>query len=178
MKTMKIGILMIMLMVLVGSVTAVSGIIVSTDSVGEDDDIFQCGVDKVYARGTGFDTENSTTVDIYICKETGVGWADGDTILGRICIGDDKVKTITLSGTGTDGKFDATELWSPTCSDLGEYDIIADLDGEGDYDSDQDAIDQSSRIEGIAIVPESVIAVALIALLVPGMIYVVRRKSK
>ena len=79
----------------------------------------------------------------------------------------------------TDDHGDLTvAVWTPRLTP-GDYDVVADYGCDGDYKLPRDMVSTDSRdVAGFTVVPESAIAIAAIALLVPGMIYVVRRKKK
>jgi hypothetical protein len=116
----------------------------SCDSAGVKKDTFAVG-DDVYANGTCYRPQ--TTYDIYVVED--VTWVDGMAIPPRV---PDTATTVT---TDAYGNIPPTLLWSSPL-EPGKYDIIVDVDGDGLYYAEADAIDDND-IEvtaGYFVVPE------------------------
>ena len=171
---------MAMLMVLVGSVSAALPNVWASDSSGGLVQTFYVN-DDVYVKATGLPT--SATCYIYIV--TNQVWTGGEAILADEGDGKDITSTDALGNLGP------RKIWT-SAHKTGYFDVVIDCckpigctpDGKmGTIGcvtaaSCTDGVDDFTVGHGLEVVPESVIAVALIALLVPGMIYVVRRKKK
>lgn len=184
---------MMVLLTLITTISVVNAAYVySTDADGNWKDLFD-GDDNIYAIGSGFQAEE--TCRIYIMKNGNWETKDvggippGSTGTYDVYIGDtipmDKkvvgpIEIVTTNG----GNLLNTLVWSPPLQ-TGKFDIIVDCKNVGgDYGSWDGAYDPTSRDAvdtnfciGFTVVPESVLAVGLIALLVPGLIYVARKKS-
>jgi len=141
----------------------------SADISGATQDVFQTG-DSVYAVGSGYAA--TTTYDLYVVEDT--TWVDGMAIPSRVAG--------TETSVTTDGSGDipaGTLIW--TSSVEGEYDIVVDVGGNGQYDASTDGLDSGSPgfvVIGIASVPAlaPIGIIALISLLcVIGMIRIRRR---
>ena len=116
----------------------------SCDSVGDKKDTFMVG-DKVYGNGTGYRPQ--TVYDIYVVED--VTWVDGMAIPPRVA------GTATTVTSDAAGNVPATLLWSAPLV-AGKYDIIVDVDGDGLYYAEADALDDSD-IEvtaGFFVIPE------------------------
>ena len=169
MKGMKIGILMTMLMFLVASASAQAPPNVWTaDSSGTLKNYFKVNVDIVHVAGTGLPAD--TYCDLYVVSNPAWIWSGGETIPADVTGSVENVKT---DGSGN---LPTTAIWSPATA-TGGYDIVVDCINYGTYEINTDGVDYFDTGSGCYVVPESVIAVALIALLVPGMIYVVRKRK-
>jgi len=103
----------------------------SCDSSGTNKDTFVLG-DDVYATGTGY--QPSTTYDIYLVED--VTWVDGMAIPPRVPC------TATSISSDASGDIPATLLWSNPLA-VGKYDIVVDVDGDGLYYMDTDALDDN-----------------------------------
>jgi outer membrane protein assembly factor BamB len=143
----------------------------SADISGATQDVFQTG-DSVYAVGSGYSA--TTTYDLYVVEDT--TWVDGMAIPSRVAG--------TETSVTTDGSGDipaGTLIW--TSSVEGEYDIVVDVGGNGQYDASTDGLDSGSPgfvVRGIPSAPVPALApigiIALISLLcVIGMIRIRRR---
>ena len=143
----------------------------SADISGATQDVFQTG-DSVPAVGSGYAA--TTTYDLYVVEDT--TWVDGMAIPSRVAG--------TETSVTTDGSGDipaGTLIW--TSSVEGEYDIIVDVDGNGQYDAPTDGLDSGSPgfvVIGLPSTPVPALApigiIALIGLLcVIGMIRIRRR---
>jgi hypothetical protein len=173
MRGLKLCILMAVFVALIGSVSAWEGHIFSTDSGGTTE-INSFGIgDDVWVTGNGLYA--SASYKVYVCPPDMV---TGDN-LSEKC-GNPDVTGLVDSIT-TDGSRAFTtnplKIWA-YADHKGEYDIVADYQGGGSVGilDGGDAIDYEFGV-GFYVVPESVIAVALIALLVPGIIYLARKRK-
>ena len=125
----------------------------SADISGTPKDIFQPG-EAVYAVGSGY--APGTTYDLYIVADT--TWTDGMAIPPRVSGTESSVTTDT-SGNIAAG----TLIW--TSSVVGVYDIVVDVNGNGDYDAGTDALDSNIDV-GFETIPEfSTIAIPVASIL-------------
>jgi hypothetical protein len=116
----------------------------SCDSTGTKKDIFMLN-DNVYATGTGY--QASTTYDVYLVED--VTWVDGMAIPPRVA------STATTVTSDANGDVQPTLLWSSPLV-VGKYDIVVDVDGDGLYYAESDALDDND-IEvtaGFFVIPE------------------------
>jgi hypothetical protein len=116
----------------------------SCDSTGAKKDTFQLG-DEVYVTGTGY--SDSATYDVYLVED--VTWVDGMAIPPRVA-----GTAISISSDGT-GTVPATLLWSDPLVP-GKYDIVVDVDGDGLYYAESDALDDNDIqvTAGFFVIPE------------------------
>jgi hypothetical protein len=116
----------------------------SCESTGIKKDIFIIG-DDVYANGTGY--RPSTTYDIYLVED--ITWVDGIAIPPRIM---GTTSTITSDASGN---VPPTLLWSDPLK-AGKYDIVVDVNGDGLYYAESDALDDSDVqvTAGFFVIPE------------------------
>jgi hypothetical protein len=116
----------------------------SCDSAGTKKDTFMPG-DEVYANGTWYQPQ--TTYDIYLVED--VTWVDGMAIPPRV------PGTATTVTTDANGNIPPTLLWSNPLTP-GKYDIIVDVDGDGLYYSEADALDDNDVevTAGLFVIPE------------------------
>jgi len=136
------------------SIPVVLWTIESCDIAGSQKDTFAVG-DDVYAIGTGYNP--STTFDLFLVED--VTWIDGMAIPPRV---PGTTTTITSDGAGN---VPPTLLWSNPVVP-GKYDLVVDLDGDGLYYANTDALDDID-IEitaGLFVIPEvafgSIMAIA------------------
>ena len=94
----------------------------AADVLGEETDHFQTG-EQVYAKGEGFPA--LTPLDLYVVADSPT-WTHGDPLL-------DLTGAPESSVTGVDGSLTQILVWSSASS--GEYDLVADLNQSGTYDS-------------------------------------------
>ena len=136
----------------------------SADDSGATKDIFQPG-EAVYAIGSGYAA--GTTYDLHIVADT--TWTDGMAIPARVS-GTESSVTTDASGNIAAG----TLIWSS--SDVGKYDIVVDVNGNGDYDADTDALDSNIDV-GFETIPEfSTIAIPVAAII--GLFFLFSRRRK
>ena len=120
---------------------------------GTQNDIFQPG-ESVYATGSGYAA--STTYNLYIVDDT--TWTDGMLIPARIA------DTETSVTTDASGNIPAgTLIWS-VCVE-GKYDIVVDVNGDGDYDAGIDALDTNVDVSFKEIPEFSTIAIPVVSIL-------------
>jgi hypothetical protein len=120
---------------------------------GTQNDIFQPG-ESVYATGSGYAA--STTYNLYIVDDT--TWTDGMLIPARIA------DTETSVTTDASGNIPAgTLIWS-VCVE-GKYDIVVDVNGDGDYDAGIDALDTNVDVSFKEIPEFSTIAIPVASIL-------------
>ncbi len=116
----------------------------SCDSAGTKKDTFDLA-DDVYVTGSGYGEE--TTYDLYVVEDA--TWIDGMAIPARI------PGTVTTITSDMMGDVPPTAVWlSPLTP--GKYDIIVDVDGDGLYYAECDALDDND-IEvtaGFFVIPE------------------------
>jgi hypothetical protein len=121
-----------------------SGVLENTFLIGQ----------SVYAIGSGYAA--TTTYDLYIVEDT--TWPDGKTIPARVA----GTKTSVL--TDGDGNIAAGTLIWNSCAE-GKYDIVVDVNGNGDYDAGTDALDSNVEV-GFEGIPEfSTIAIPVASIL-------------
>jgi len=135
----------------------------STDSAGNTKDTFG-PTETVYIIGSGYSP--STTYDLYVVSDV-ISWSSGMTIPSSF------PGTQTSVTTDSNGDIPTgTAAWSIPV--LGKYDIVIDVNGNGQYDPCIDALDDSD-IEvtaGLNVIPEvplgtvTVLLTALAALVV------------
>ncbi len=136
----------------------------SADDSGATKDIFQLG-DSVYAIGSGYAT--GTTYDLHIVADT--TWTDGMAIPSRV------IGTATSVTTDASGNIPAgTQIWASSV--VGKYDIVVDVNGNGQYDANTDALDSNIDV-GFETIPEfSTIAIPVATIL--GLLFLFSRKRK
>ena len=109
---------------------------------------------SVYAIGSGYAA--TTTYDLYIVEDT--TWPDGKDIPPRVA--DTEISVLT-DGSGNIAA--GTLIWS-SCAE-GKYDIVVDVNGNGDYDAGIDALDSNVEV-GFEGIPEfSTIAIPVASIL-------------
>jgi len=134
--------------------TKIPAIIESCDMAGAKKDTFMVG-DDVYANGTGY--QPRATYDIYVVED--VTWVDGMAIPPRV------PGTTTTVTTDTNGNIPPTLLWSSPLTP-GKYDILVDVDGDGLYYAEADALDDND-IEvtaGFFVIPEVPLGTIMVTL--------------
>jgi hypothetical protein len=126
----------------------------SSDSTGAKKDTFAL-IDDVYTTGDGY--QASTTYDVYLVKD--VMWIDGMAIPPPV-----PGTTSTLTADAS-GNIPPTLLWSNPLVP-GKYDIVVDVDGDGLYYAESDALDDND-IEvtaGFFVIPELPLGTVLASL--------------
>lgn len=102
----------------------------SADSSGNKKDIFIEG-DNVYSFGSGYGSNE--TYDLYIVKDR--SWTDGMSITPYV------IKMTISTDVNGDIVPDPTLIWSSAVR--GKYDIIVDVEGNGNYDQNIDPLDDA-----------------------------------
>jgi len=129
---------------------------------GTPENTFQPG-DPVYAVGSGYAA--STTYNLYILDDQ--TWSGGESLAGAI---------VTMSVT-TDASGDiptGTMIWGAAVE--GRYDIVVDVDGNGDYDAGIDALDANIDV-GFEAIPEFT-TIAIPAAMILGMVFLMYRRKR
>jgi hypothetical protein len=125
----------------------------SANNAGTPQDIFQ-PADPIYAIGSGYTP--STTYDLYVVLDT--TWTDGMVIPARV--------TGTETSVTTDGSGNIAAgilIWSSSVA--GQYDMVVDVNGNGNYDAGTDALDSNMSV-GFEEIPEfSTIALPVASIL-------------
>jgi len=109
--------------------------------------------DNVYIKGSGYDP--SWTYALHVVEDT--DWSDGTTIPNRV----DRTETeVTTDGYGNIPI--GTVAWTPPLI-LGKYDIIIDVNNNGNYDEGIDALDDRgiNVTAGFLVIPEYLIGTIL-----------------
>ena len=117
----------------------------SCGAMGDQKNFFELS-ETVYVRGEGYSL--STTYDFYVVADEEV-WNDGMMIPERV---PETATTISSSG---EGNIPPAAVWNNPQT-IGNYDIVVDVNGNGQYDSGTDALDDND-IEvtaGLSIIPE------------------------
>jgi uncharacterized repeat protein (TIGR02543 family) len=124
--------------------TKILATIESCDSTGTKKDTFVLS-DKLYAAGNGYAA--STTYDVYLVED--VTWVDGMVIPPRV------PSTATTVTSDAAGDVSTTSLWNNPLV-AGKYDILVDVDGDGLYYAETDALDDNDIkiTAGFFVVPE------------------------
>jgi len=131
----------------------------SCDLVGVQKDTFDLD-ETVYVTGSGYAPSivAVTTYDIHVVND--VTWSDGMPIPDRV------PGTATTVTSDSLGNISPTPVWSDPLTP-GKYDIVVDVNGNGDYDEGIDALDDMDIQEtaGFFVIPEYVLGtiVGLIA---------------
>ena len=124
----------------------------SCDSTGTKKDTFDI-TESVYATGSGYSPD--TTYNIYVVEDV-ITWTDGMAIPTRV------PGTTTTVTTDADGNITATLIWNGSLIP-GNYDIVVDYDGDGTYDQDTDALDNSDVevTAGFNVIPDVPLGTAI-----------------
>jgi hypothetical protein len=125
------------------------------------DDLFDQN-DTLYVASKSF--YPNSTYSIYVVTDV-VQWTDGMSIPTRV------PGTATTVTTNKDGHLLYVAVWTPPLA-RGDYDIVVDVNGNGRYDENFDAIDSQAKV-GFQVIPEfsgAALGVsALVALLTIGL---------
>ncbi len=136
----------------------------SSNNMGVELDTFQIG-DPVYAIGSGY--APGTTYDLYIVADT--TWTDDMAIPARVSGTESSVTTDT-SGNIAAG----TLIWASAVQ--GKYDIVVDVNGNGFYNADTDALDSNVDV-GFEAIPEfSTIAIPVASIL--GLLFLFNHRKR
>jgi hypothetical protein len=116
----------------------------SCDGTGATKDVFSSD-EPVYVTGTGYSPNQ--TYDIYVVSET--DWVDGMTIPARI------QDTVTSLSSNSLGNIILTIVRNTPLAP-GKYDILVDVNGNGKYDANVDALYNNKIVAtaGFSLIPE------------------------
>jgi len=117
----------------------------SCGPAGGQNDLFDLG-ETLYVRGSNY--SSSTTYDFYIVVDE-EAWSDGMAIPVRV------PDTAVTVSSNIDGDIPPTAVWGNPQT-VGKYDVVVDVNGNGQYDAEIDALDNDD-IEvtaGLIIIPE------------------------
>jgi hypothetical protein len=115
----------------------------STDSEGTSQDVY-FEHETVYATGSGFPPD--TYVDVHVVTDT--AWTDGLGILPDVS---GFVETVLTDGEGNLGP---AAVW-PARTTVGEYDIVFDVNRNGQFDRGVDAVDDPNH-PGFVVLPSPI----------------------
>jgi hypothetical protein len=142
------------------------------DSTGLSRNVFNL-TETVYVNGTGFSP--SATYEICVVNDVAL-WSDGMEIPARI------LGTATTVSSDSSGNIPPTAAWGGGLN-LGKYDIVVDVDGNGVYDEEIDALDNDD-IEvtaGFLAIPEFpsflILSLCMIGTLLAVMLYKTRTQT-
>jgi hypothetical protein len=113
----------------------------SVNSAGTQTEVYHIG-EAMCISGSGFTP--LTTYDVYVTND--VTWTDGLTIPSRIA------GTVSSLTTDATGGFQAFVVWSS--AQAGVSDIVIDMNGDGIYNVDVDAIDENHTTGNFFVVAE------------------------
>jgi hypothetical protein len=129
---------------LLQNIESYTATIESSNSVAEQKDFFELG-ETVYVAGNGYSP--STTYNLYVVEDVET-WIEGMPIPTRIS------GTATTISSNTEGGITPTVAWSNPQIE-GKYDIIVDVNDNGFYDPEVDALDDSDiEVTAGMVVPE------------------------
>ncbi len=146
----------------------------SSDSLGNKKDTFYVG-DEVYVYGSGY-TPN-THYNISVVNDT--TWFDGKPIPVRVS---GTATTVTVNETGFIVNSSLNPASSPALiwsyAEIGKYDIVVDVNGNGTYDAGIDALDDIDvNGAGFETIPEFT-TIAIPIAIVLGLIFLFHRKKQ
>jgi len=123
---------------------APQAVVESCSSAGDQKDRFDLG-ETVYVTGGNFSASKTYNFSIVVDQET---WTDGMDIPERV------PDTATTVSSNIDGDIPPTAVWSGPQT-VGEYDIVVDVNGNGQYDVGIDALDDNDiEVTAGFIIPE------------------------
>lgn len=134
----------------------------SSDDTGGVKDTFLDG-EPVYALGSGYVA--STTYDLYIMNDQ--TWSDGESLAGSVI-----ATTVTTDGSGN--ILVGTLIWASSV--VGTYDIVVDVNGNGQYDAGTDALDSNIEV-GFETIPEFS-TIALPAASILGLLFLFNQRKR
>lgn len=137
-------------------------IIESCNPSGSKKDVFSLG-ETVYLNGSGY--SSSTSYDLYIVEDV-EPWTNGLLIPARVA------DTLTTVSSDPSGNILPTAVWGNPQT-VGRYDIIVDVNGNGQYDADIDALDDNDvEVTAGFIVPEfsSILLIFIVATLLSAIL--------
>jgi len=139
----------------------------SCTPTGSKKDVFNLG-ETVYVNGSGY--SSSTTYDFYIVDDVAT-WTNGLSIPARV------TGTLTTVSSDPSGNILPTAVWGNPQT-IGKYDIIVDINGNGQYDANIDALDDNDvEVTAGFIVPEFS-SILLIFIVVTSLSAILLKKRK
>jgi uncharacterized repeat protein (TIGR01451 family) len=137
----------------------------SADISGTPQNLFRIG-DPVDAVGSGYPAA-STTYDLYVVDD--IIWTDGMAIPSRVA------GTVTSVTTDASKNIPSgTLIWNLAAE--GNYDLVVDVNGNGQYDVGTDAIDRDIDV-GFEAIPEFT-TIAIPAAMILGMVFLMHRRKR
>jgi len=119
-------------------------LIESSNSVGDQKDFFDLG-ENVYVTGNGY--EPSSTYNLYFVEDVEI-WSEGMTIPPRV------LGTATQISSNSEGVIFPIVVWSNP-QVVGKYDIVVDVNSNGVYDPEVDALDDGDvEVTAGMVIPE------------------------
>ncbi len=120
-------------------------VIESCDPAGDQKDLFDLG-EIVYVTGGNYSPSTTYNFSIVVDVET---WSDGMAIPERV------PGTATTISSNIDGNIPPTAVWSDPQT-VGKYDIVVDVNGNGQYDAGIDVLDDNDVevTAGFSVIPE------------------------
>jgi hypothetical protein len=142
----------------------------SCNFIGERKDTFDLG-ETVYVNGSGFSSSTGYSFYLVADQET---WTDGMAIPPRV------PETETSIPSNADGTLGPLPVWAdPQTS--GNYDIIIDINNNGQYDAGIDTLDDSDIdvTSGLTVIPEfsSILLLLILAILVSLSAIILKRNG-
>jgi hypothetical protein len=130
-------------------------IIESCSEKGEQKDKFRLH-ENIYVNGSGF--LPNATYDLYVVSDVET-WTDGMPIRAR------QASTETMISSDADGTVLSVAIWNDPSTE-GAYDIVVDVNGNGNYDKDIDALDNEDvEVTAGFVIPELASIIAHVALM-------------
>ena len=150
-----------------GSITAGPNLD-SCDSTASKKDSFATS-DSLYVQGSGFST--SATIPFYVVPDV-VSWTNVAPIPGRV------EGTATTIQTDAQGNLPVTQVWGPPLKE-GRYDLVLDVNGNGQYDQGVDVLDDYdvAGTAGIATPELSYYAVGVLVILATTVILMIQKRK-
>ena len=142
----------------------------SCNSTGAIKDVFDLD-EEVWVKGNNF--EASSLVDVYAVEDA-TAWTDGLNISSLTIM-----STNIGVSTEADGELLPTQIWT-TSLQLGEYDIIIDVNRNGIYDEGIDALDDMDVQDtaGFIVIPETPLATFITLLAITISLLIHKNKPK
>ena len=143
-------------------------IVESCSGTGEQKDSFNLYED-VHVNGSGF--LPNATYDFYVVSDVET-WTDGMPIPAR------EAGTETMITSDADGNVLPVAIWNDPSTE-GAYDIVVDVNGNGNYDKDIDALDNDDvEVTAGFVIPELTSLIALLALMLTAFAAFVTSKKR
>jgi hypothetical protein len=124
---------------------APEAVVGSCSSAGDQKDHFDLG-ETVYVIGANFSASETYNFSIVVDQET---WTDGMAIPERVS------GTVITVSSNSDGDIPPTAVWTGPQT-VGKYDVVVDVNGNGQYDVGIDALDDGDMevTAGFSVIPE------------------------